>query len=573
MTEAFAPLPRRPGPAVPQRHAGAVLRALRSGAVPAGHAGAAGAGDARRAASIWRSACRNTTGGSSRRSGSRRPACFPLAVDTVARHQADRAAGARQAPRRRARQLPVRRPDRAEQEDRGPHPARRALQALRRRLLPLHLRRPLRRRAAVLCDDSRADVRVPAAERSLRLHRPGARRGARRLLPARGGLHLAQRARRLLRAARSKRWRPTCRSSPTRRRRCRKRSAAPASSSRRRISSTPPSSLGALAFDDDLRATVIAGQRRRLADFGDDTASDCASCQRSSSHPEAAIVADASMKIGFIVQRYGHRSARRLGAPLPAARRTAGRPARRRRAHDLRPRLRDLEERVPGRRRPDPRRHRAPVRERPDARLEAFNRLLGLDLQQPAQPRRRDGVAEAAGALVPGADRLPAAAPAAVRRADVLHVSLRADGARPRGEPGEERARPDRARRAGDQARDLQGRLQPAGRPLLPDRQRAAVRPGRVPRPAAARGGRRRRRRHPAAAAGSADAARRSTRTVVEPAKASAIDHAGGRGHRRHRGPRRTCWPAARCSAGGTGCTGRSCSTAAGSIPARAARS
>src|SRR4029077_1005570 len=28
--------------------------------------------------------------------------------------------------------------------------------------------------------------------------------------------------------------------------------------------------LGALAFDDDLRAKVIAGQRRRLADFGDD---------------------------------------------------------------------------------------------------------------------------------------------------------------------------------------------------------------------------------------------------------------------------------------------------------------
>jgi glycosyltransferase involved in cell wall biosynthesis len=28
--------------------------------------------------------------------------------------------------------------------------------------------------------------------------------------------------------------------------------------------------LGALAFDDDLRAKVIAGQRRRLADFGDE---------------------------------------------------------------------------------------------------------------------------------------------------------------------------------------------------------------------------------------------------------------------------------------------------------------
>jgi len=27
--------------------------------------------------------------------------------------------------------------------------------------------------------------------------------------------------------------------------------------------------LGQLAFDDDLRAKVIAGQRRRLADFGD----------------------------------------------------------------------------------------------------------------------------------------------------------------------------------------------------------------------------------------------------------------------------------------------------------------
>src|SRR6266568_2421534 len=27
--------------------------------------------------------------------------------------------------------------------------------------------------------------------------------------------------------------------------------------------------LGALAFDDDLRARVIAGQRRRLLDFGD----------------------------------------------------------------------------------------------------------------------------------------------------------------------------------------------------------------------------------------------------------------------------------------------------------------
>ena len=27
--------------------------------------------------------------------------------------------------------------------------------------------------------------------------------------------------------------------------------------------------LGALTFDEDLRAAVVAGQRRRLADFGD----------------------------------------------------------------------------------------------------------------------------------------------------------------------------------------------------------------------------------------------------------------------------------------------------------------
>ena len=41
--------------------------------------------------------------------------------------------------------------------------AGRVLQALRRRVLPLHLRRPLRRGAAVLFDDSRADDRVSAS--------------------------------------------------------------------------------------------------------------------------------------------------------------------------------------------------------------------------------------------------------------------------------------------------------------------------------------------------------------------------------------------------------------------------
>ena len=42
--------------------------------------------------------------------------------------------------------------------------------------------------------------------------------------------------------------------------------------------------------------------------------------------------------------------------------------------------------------------------------------LLGLDLQQPAHARRRDGVAAAAGPVVPGAARVPRAQPPAVRR-------------------------------------------------------------------------------------------------------------------------------------------------------------
>ena len=81
--------------------------------------------------------------------------------------------------------------------------------------------------------------------------------------------------------------------------------------------------------------------------------------------------------------------------------------------------------------------------------------VLGLDLQQPAQPRRRDGVAEAAGALVSGAHRLPAPAPAAVRRPDLLHVSVRADGARARGRARHERPRlrpPTTSRRSGSRS-------------------------------------------------------------------------------------------------------------------------
>ena len=81
---------------------------------------------------------------------------FPIAVDVDRIVDAPRDAGAREVAQRRPDELPVRRPHRAEQEDRGHHPAGRALQALRRRALPVHLRRPVRRRAALLQHAARA---------------------------------------------------------------------------------------------------------------------------------------------------------------------------------------------------------------------------------------------------------------------------------------------------------------------------------------------------------------------------------------------------------------------------------
>ena len=185
----------RARPAVSQRHAGGVLRALRSercSAWPrsAGSELATLVGRVDLALGdlgVQPAGARGARVRADRRLADRRRHCRRVT-------QPRRAAGARQHPGRRARELSVRRPDRAEQEDRGPHPAGGALQALRRRVLPLHLRRTVRRRAAVLFDDSRADGGVPAAARPLHLHRSGAGRGTGRLLPPRRGLHLAQRA-------------------------------------------------------------------------------------------------------------------------------------------------------------------------------------------------------------------------------------------------------------------------------------------------------------------------------------------------------------------------------------------
>ena len=205
------------------------------------------------------------------------------------------------------------------------------------------------------------------------------------------------------------------------------------------------------------------------------------------------------------------------------------------------------------------------------ARHRGVQQVLGLDLQQPAQPRRRDGVAEAAGTVVPGADRVPAAAPPAVRRPDLLHVSVRADGARPRG----------RARRGASScptAHDEPAiRLEifkdvfskPAALCYLTESERQFV------------------------AASSSPTARCSRRSIgvgvdlpqqqPVPADAAAARRrragvgrmrrrAGRRRRRRSAGARvsrRTCSRAARSSAAATGCTARSRSTAAGSIPGK----
>ena len=148
---------------------------------------------------------------------------------------------------------------------------------------------------ALLRAGPRADRRVPDAARPLLVHRPGAGRGSRRLLPLGGRLRFAERARGLLRAA--------GRGDGRRRagaRLCRRRGAGDAG--RRRLLFAPKDlefaaeMLGLLVYD---RRSADAGARGPAPA----AAGLCARRDRRAARRSAR--EDHRLKIAFIVQRYG----------------------------------------------------------------------------------------------------------------------------------------------------------------------------------------------------------------------------------------------------------------------------
>ena len=320
--------------------------------------------------------------------------------------------------------------------------------------------------------------------------------------------------------------------------------------------------LGALAFDDDLRAQVIAGQRRRLADFGDARIARELDRRCSQLHCHEDRLHRPALR---------HRGPRRLRASLPADRRAARRPARRRGADDLRARLRHLEERVSRGRRPHPRRHRPPVRQRARrATSTRSTRYSDWIFNNPHTPRRRDGVAEAAGTVVPGAASTTCSGITSSTTSLIFFTYLYAPTVL-----GLEvaPARSILVPTAHDEPaiqleifKDVFSR--PAALCYLTESERQFVQ-RQFRRSAAAR-----RSRSASASTSRSSSRTRACRPAAERRRAGRRRATDADGRRAPRASfRRICSRAAPCSAAGIGCTARSRSTAAASIPARAARS
>ena len=166
--------------------------------------------------------------------------------------------------------------------------------------------------------------------------------------------------------------------------------------------------LGALIYDQPLRDARHRGPARAAPRFQRRPG-------RSATRRDRLLARTRENRVRRSTVR--HRDPRRLRIPLPPDRRAAGRSPPGRRADHLRARLHHLGERVPGRHRSRPRRHRAPIRDDANARHRRVQHVLRLDLHHRHTPARRARVAEAAGTLGPGTDRIPRAPACAVRRA------------------------------------------------------------------------------------------------------------------------------------------------------------
>ena len=156
-----------------------------------------------------------------------------------------------------------------------------------------------------------------AAGRRGRVHRPGGRRGALRLLPARRRLPVPLRARGLLRAAAGgDALRPAGRS-PTTRAPCARRCTAAGCCCRTRARSWWPSSLDRVTHGGDLRRAVLASQARAIAEI---RATDFGALLRERLRPVLEARAPAPAAARHEDRPVGPRAAprgrdRRLGAP------------------------------------------------------------------------------------------------------------------------------------------------------------------------------------------------------------------------------------------------------------------